>query len=96
MESKSLKTSRYAPRTPAETLALSRAERVKQEKEKTTRLFSRLRWKAESLLASYHRASGILHLETVHDSSGDSSRFLFTTGMGSVRRLWSVNFVAIH
>lgn len=87
MDSKHLKASKYAPRTPAETLAVSRAERLKKEKEKATRLLDRLRWKAESLAASYMRALEILHVEV--DSNGfldrrGETRYPFVLGMASV------------
>jgi hypothetical protein len=55
-----MKTSKYAPKTPAETLAHSRAEKLKREKEKTIRLLGRLRWKAELLMASYYKALEIV------------------------------------
>ncbi|KAH7119102.1 hypothetical protein B0J11DRAFT_85448 [Dendryphion nanum] len=60
MDSKSLKASKYAPRTPAETLAQNRAERLGNDKTSAVRLFGRLRWKAESLKASYSRANDII------------------------------------
>lgn len=52
--------SRYAPKTPAETLAQSREQKLRQEKESVTRLVGRLRWKAELLMASYYKASEIV------------------------------------
>jgi hypothetical protein len=55
-----MKTSKYAPKTPAEALAQSRAEKLKEEKEKTTRLLGRLRWKAELLMVSYYKALEIV------------------------------------
>jgi hypothetical protein len=55
-----MKTSKYAPKTPAETLAHSRSEKLKREKEKTTRLLGRLHWKAELLMASYYKALEIV------------------------------------
>jgi hypothetical protein len=55
-----MKTSKYAPKTPAEALAQSRAEKLKQEKDRTTRLFGRLRWKAELLMVSYYKALEIV------------------------------------
>ncbi|KAF2711389.1 hypothetical protein K504DRAFT_453235 [Pleomassaria siparia CBS 279.74] len=70
METNRLKGSKYAPRTPAETVAVSRAEKLKKEKEKATRLLGRLYWKAESLSASYTRAIEIL------DTGIDSNAYL--------------------
>jgi hypothetical protein len=55
-----MKTSKYAPKTPAEALAQSRAEKLKQEKDRATRLLGRLRWKAELLMVSYYKASEIV------------------------------------
>lgn len=87
MDSKHLKASKYAPRTPMESLAISRSERLKKEKEKATRLLSRLRWKAESLAASYFRAMGILHEEVdanVYGGKPGNTRYPFVLGMESV------------
>lgn len=55
-----MKTSKYAPKTPAETLAQSRDQKLRQEKEKVTRLLGRLHWKAELLMASYWKALEIV------------------------------------
>jgi hypothetical protein len=55
-----MKTSKYAPKTPAEALAQSRAEKLKQEKDRATRLLGRLRWKAELLMSSYYNALEIV------------------------------------
>ncbi|KAF2789532.1 hypothetical protein K505DRAFT_410297 [Melanomma pulvis-pyrius CBS 109.77] len=88
MDSKHLKASKYAPRTPAESLAISRAERLKKEKEKATRLLDRLRWKAESLAASYTRALEILHAESNSNGFLDihgETRYPFVLGMASRR-----------
>ncbi|KAF2878021.1 hypothetical protein BDV95DRAFT_478953 [Massariosphaeria phaeospora] len=63
MQKASLSTSKYATRTPAESAAFSQAERIKEDKAKTGRLMGRLRWKAESLMASYVRAVEILQAE---------------------------------
>ncbi|KAF1916051.1 hypothetical protein BDU57DRAFT_496197 [Ampelomyces quisqualis] len=55
-----MKTSKYAPKTPAETLAQSRTEKLRQDKDKTTRLLGRLRWKADLLYLSYFKALEIV------------------------------------
>jgi hypothetical protein len=55
-----MQTSKYAPKTPAETLAHSRAEKLKQDKDNSTRLLGRLRWKAEMLMVSYYKALEIV------------------------------------
>jgi len=87
MDPKNLKASKYAPRTPAETLAISQVERLQKEKEKATRLLGRLRWKGESLAASYIRALEILHAEVNSNGclhSHENSRYGFVSGMPSV------------
>ncbi|CAG5185466.1 uncharacterized protein ALTATR162_LOCUS11313 [Alternaria atra] len=55
-----MKTSKYAPKTPAESLAQSKAEKIKQEKGRVTRLLGRVRWKAEMLMVSYMRTMEIV------------------------------------
>ncbi|KAF1838229.1 hypothetical protein BDW02DRAFT_586094 [Decorospora gaudefroyi] len=55
-----MKASKYAPKTPAESLAQSKAEKIKQDKDRTTRLLGRLRWKAEMLMVSYMRTMEIV------------------------------------
>lgn len=69
-----MKTSKYAPKTPAENLAQSRADKLKQDKEKTTRLLGRLRWKAELLMVSYFKALEILQTEMRHEGHGQEQR----------------------
>lgn len=54
-----LLSSKYAPKTAAETAVLSRAERIKKDQETAQRLLYRLHWKAESLVSSYMRAKEI-------------------------------------
>ena len=58
-----MKSSRYAPKTPAESLTQSRADKLKQDKEKIARLLGRLRWKAELLMVSYYRTLEIVQAE---------------------------------
>ncbi|KAI4667060.1 uncharacterized protein J4E92_004120 [Alternaria infectoria] len=55
-----MKTSKYAPKTPAESLAQSKAEKLKQDKDRVTRLLGRVRWKAEMLMVSYFRTMEIV------------------------------------
>jgi hypothetical protein len=90
MQASNLKSSKYAPRTPAENLAISRAERLKKEKEQATRLLSRLQWKAESLRASYIRARDIVFAEIDQhgniDRRGDT-RYPFVLGVNCVSTL---------
>ncbi|KAL5120762.1 hypothetical protein ACEQ8H_001242 [Pleosporales sp. CAS-2024a] len=62
-------TSRYAPKTPAETLANSRADQLKQDKANATRLLGRLHWKAEMLMLSYYKA---LEIVRAANSSADA------------------------
>lgn len=90
MASNRLKASRFAPRTPAETPALSRAERTKQDREKVSRLLARLRWRAESLGASYVRAMDIVQMPVDQDGHLDRRkevRYPFVLVMDSVSRL---------
>lgn len=101
MDSKHLKASKYAPRTPAESLAISRAERLKKEKEKATRLLDRLRWKAESLAASYTRALEILHAESNSNGFLDihgETRYPFVLGMASkqAESMFKVDFFEFY
>ncbi|KAF2734729.1 hypothetical protein EJ04DRAFT_492980 [Polyplosphaeria fusca] len=78
-----LGASKYAPssardtRTPAETLAETRAQRLINDKEKASRLLSRLRWKAETLIMSYNRAIELQRAEH-YDTE---LRFPYTHGM---------------
>lgn len=58
-----MKTSKYAPRTPAESVAHSKAEKLKKDKERATRLLGRLRWKAELLMVSYYRTMEIVQAQ---------------------------------
>ncbi|KAL7770455.1 hypothetical protein CFE70_000390 [Pyrenophora teres f. teres 0-1] len=55
-----MKTSKYAPKTPAESLAQSKADKLKQDKDRVSRLLGRLRWKAEMLWVSYNRTMEIV------------------------------------
>ncbi|KAF2746958.1 hypothetical protein M011DRAFT_494769 [Sporormia fimetaria CBS 119925] len=61
MQARSLQASRYAPRTPAQNAAITREQRLKEDKDKARRLLARLQWKAESLAVSYTRALEISH-----------------------------------
>ncbi|KAF2853707.1 hypothetical protein T440DRAFT_389138 [Plenodomus tracheiphilus IPT5] len=58
-----MKTSKYAPRTPAESLAQSKSQKLSKDKERATRLLGRLRWKAELLMVSYYRTMEIVQAE---------------------------------
>lgn len=67
-----MKTSRFAPKTPLEQLRQSKAEKLTQDKERASRLMSRLRWKAELLMVSYFKAFEIFqacHQHVGHDES---------------------------
>jgi hypothetical protein len=68
-----MKTSRYAPKTPGEALAQSRAEKLKQEKDRAARLLGRLRWKAELLMVSYFKALEIQNAAAQHSAAHASS-----------------------
>jgi hypothetical protein len=65
----SMKSSKYAPKTPLEQLKQSKAETLKQDKNKATRLMSRLQWKADLLIVSYKKAMTILQECQGHDES---------------------------
>ncbi|KAJ4383648.1 hypothetical protein N0V86_001703 [Didymella sp. IMI 355093] len=70
-----MKTSRFAPKTPLEQLRQSKADKLKNDKDKVARLMVRLRWKAEVLMHSYEKA--MVHLQAceqhdVHDESRKS------------------------
>lgn len=71
-----MKTSRFAPKTPLEQLKHSKAERLTQDKEKATRLMSRLRWKAELLMTSYFKAMEILQACHEHNGHDDMHKGL--------------------
>jgi hypothetical protein len=67
-----MKTSKYAPRTAAETLADSKAQKSKAEKEKATRLLGRLQWKAEILMLCYYKARDIVQAADTRQNSASS------------------------
>ena len=50
----------------------SKAQNLKQDKDKATRLMGRLRWKAELLMVSYFKAMEILQACNQHDGHGKS------------------------
>ncbi|KAF2640171.1 hypothetical protein P280DRAFT_28663 [Massarina eburnea CBS 473.64] len=83
MSTNRLGSSKYAPKTPAETLAQSKAEKLKQEKERATRLFVRLQWKAESLRAAYTRAVDIVRAEKEPNGSAEQP---ITSPFGSISK----------
>jgi hypothetical protein len=62
-----MKTSRYASRTPAESVAQSKPEKLKQDKDRVTRLLGRLRWKAEMLMISFGRTMEIVQAAAQQD-----------------------------
>lgn len=71
-----MKTSKYAPKTPLEQLAQSRAEKLKQDKDRTTRLFGRLRWKAELLMVSYFKAMELLQASDQQNGHLEANKVL--------------------
>jgi hypothetical protein len=80
--------SKYAPKTPQETVLLSKAEKQKQEKEKASRLLGRLQWKAQSLVASFIRARDIVNAGAEHNGHSDirpELEYAFMLGTSSVR-----------
>jgi hypothetical protein len=74
-----MNNSKYAPKTPAESLAQSKANKLKQDKERVTRLLGRLRWKAEMLMVSYMRTIEIVQAaqqdeqHQIHHSMGSGA-----------------------
>ncbi|KAJ4374917.1 hypothetical protein N0V83_001995 [Neocucurbitaria cava] len=75
-----MRTSKYAPKTPAENLALSRAEKMKQDKDRAARLLGRLRWKAELLVMSFCRALDIINTESQRIGQHNSSQHSMESG----------------
>jgi len=89
----SLRDSKYAPKTPIERLAISKAEKLKQDKAKLTRLLKRLLWKAESLVGSYRRAAEIQYAEATHDDAFSMQierQYAFMRGTDSVRTCFAL------
>jgi hypothetical protein len=77
-----MKTSRFAPKTPAESLAQSKAEKLKQDKDRVTRLLGRLRWKAEMLMVSAARTMEIVQAA---QQNGHQAQHSMQSGASSVR-----------
>ncbi|KAF9696640.1 hypothetical protein EKO04_005721 [Ascochyta lentis] len=71
-----MKTSKYAPKTPLEQLTQSRADKLKQDKAKTTRLLGRLQWKAELLMVSYFKAMEVLQAGDQQNGHNESQKAL--------------------
>jgi len=78
-----MKTSKYAPKTPAESLAQSKADKLKQDKDRVTRLLGRLRWKAEMLWVSYNRTMEIVQA-AAHQQSQYQPQHTMGSGASSV------------
>jgi hypothetical protein len=78
-----MKTSKYAPKTPAETLAQSKADKLKQDKDRVTRLLGRVRWKAEMLMVSYMRTMEIVEA-TAQENEHRQSQHAMGSGASSV------------
>ncbi|KAG9186209.1 hypothetical protein G6011_02765 [Alternaria panax] len=75
-----MKASKYAPKTPAESLAQSKADKLKQDKDRVTRLLGRVRWKAEMLMVSYMRTIEIVQAAAQQDGDHQSQH---TMGSGA-------------
>lgn len=73
-----MKTSKFAPKTPLEQLKQSKAEKLKQDKDKTTRLLGRLQWKAELLMVSYYKAMEVLQAGDQRNGHQESHKALAT------------------
>ncbi|KAF2115358.1 hypothetical protein BDV96DRAFT_76877 [Lophiotrema nucula] len=95
-----LKASKYAPRTPAEDQALSKAQRLAQDKNKASRLLNRLQWKAESLMASYLRALDVLRTEKTNGLSNGHAvhQYAFASGISSkqAESMFKVDFFEFY
>ena len=78
-----MKTSKYAPKTPAESLAQSKAEKLKQDKDRVTRLLGRVRWKAEMLMVSYFRTMEIVQA-AAQENEYHQSQHAMGSGASSV------------
>jgi hypothetical protein len=79
-----MKTSKYAPKTPAEGLAQSKADKLKQDKDRVTRLLGRVRWKAEMLMVSYMRTIEIVQA-AAQENEYHQSQHAMGSGASSVR-----------
>lgn len=67
-----MQTSKHAPKLPSESLAQSKASKLKNDKARATRLLGRLRWKAELLMASYWKAIESINVEKQHSEHDQS------------------------
>jgi hypothetical protein len=83
-ETTTMKTSKYAPKTPAEGLAQSKADKLKQDKDRVTRLLGRVRWKAEMLMVSYMRTMEIVQA-AAQENEYHQSQHAMGSGASSVR-----------
>ncbi|KAJ4320041.1 hypothetical protein N0V94_003606 [Neodidymelliopsis sp. IMI 364377] len=78
-----MKTSKHAPKTPLERLNQSKADKIRQDKDRTTRLLGRLRWKAELLMVSYFKSLEVLqannqeHGQETHDALAKQAESMF-------------------
>ncbi|KAJ4985493.1 hypothetical protein SVAN01_09058 [Stagonosporopsis vannaccii] len=71
-----MKTSRFAPKTPREQLQHSKAEKLKQDKDRAARLMGRLKWKAELLMVSYFKALEAFQACGRQDGNEESCKIL--------------------
>lgn len=78
-----MNNSKYAPKTPAEALAHSKAQKLSRDKEGTTRLLGRLRWKAELLMVSYYRTMEIVHAELQNSAAREAAHHAMGSGATS-------------
>lgn len=70
-----MNASRYAPKTPLEQLKQSKAEKLKNNKDKANKLMVRLQWKATVLLyGSYAKAMSVLQECEQHSGYDESQR----------------------
>lgn len=70
-----MNTSKFAPKTPLEQLRQSKAEKLKNDKDKANKLMVRLQWKATVLLyGSYAKAMDVLQECEQHHGYDESQR----------------------
>ena len=92
-----MKTSKFAPKTPAQSLAHSRAEKLKQDKEKVFRLVGRLRWKAELLMVSYFRTMEIVQADLRQNGNHESHHAMESGATGQqAESMFKVDFFEFY
>lgn len=92
-----MKTSKFAPKTPAESLAQTRANKLIQDKGRITRLLGRLQWKAELLMTSYYKALESLHAESQQNAHHESQHESTTGARGrQAESMFKIDFFEFY